>query len=88
MARVNIDLATAAALKSADPGTELVGQDGQPVGVFLPTRMASDVKHFLDERRRRSDAAFAAKSLDELKAIDAAGGEISHDDVMKRLGFE
>lgn len=88
MNRVNLDPATAAALKTADPGTELVGTDGRSVGVFLPARMAAEVRHFLEGRRRRHEAAFAAKSLDELKAIDAAGGEIPHEEVMKRLGFE
>jgi len=88
MDRINVDAATAAALLAAKPGAELVGQDGHQVGVFLPARMAGEIRWYLEERTRRYQEAFEAVSEAELIAACEAGGAIPHDEVVRRLGLQ
>lgn len=88
MSVVQLDAAAAAALAAAEPGTELVGPDGTPVGGFVPARMLRELKWMLAERQRRIAEADAAVTLEQLQASDAAGGRIPHAEVMRRLGLE
>ncbi len=87
MGKITVDAATANALKAAEPGAELVGPDGQPVGGFIPPTALREVRHMLDRRRRAIEAAIAAVSIEELRAADAAGGGIPHEEVVARLGL-
>ena len=70
-----------------EPGAELVGPAGRPVGGFVPARMLHDLRDMLAERRMRYDEAFSPDLLARAKANDEAGGEIPHDEVMRRLGL-
>ena len=87
MSKVTVDAATAAALAGVEPGAELVGPDGRPVGGFVPARMLSDLKWMLEARQRRYDEAFAAVTTEQLRASEAAGGRIPHAEAMRRLGL-
>jgi hypothetical protein len=88
MNRVVIDAATAAAFQAAAPGTEIVDPNGKLIGGFVPMNMARDLERLIAERKRRYDEAWEDFDLEELKAIEAEGGEIPHEEVMKRLGLE
>ena len=72
-------------MKTAEPGTQFRGPDGQKVGAFIPPRLVSEWQSFLERRRRMIDEACEAVTLEELKAADAAGGEYTMEDVMKLL---
>lgn len=87
MSTVNLNPDQTAALRAAEPGTQLLADDGSPVGVFLPARMAGEVQRFLDERRRRYEAAFNSVTVEELQAIEAMDGGIPHEEAMKRWGL-
>ncbi|HET6575156.1 MAG TPA: hypothetical protein VFG68_16230 [Fimbriiglobus sp.] len=87
MGKIKLDAATAETLKAAEPGTELVGPDGQPVGALVPPAVYRYLQQFLEERKQLLEAEKDAISVEELRAIDAAGGEIPHDEVVRRLGL-
>ena len=57
MGTVKLDDATAAALRAAEPGAELVGPDGRPVGGFVPARMLAELRWMLAERQRLAEAS-------------------------------
>jgi hypothetical protein len=86
MTPVRIDESTAAALKEAEPGTELLGPDGR-VGVFIPARLSFEIGRYLETRRRMIEEADAAVSVEELERSDAAGGEIPNEEVFRLLGI-
>lgn len=83
-----LDAATASALQTAVPGTVLLGPDGRVVGRFVPPNVAHDLDGFLAERKRRYDEAWESFDIEELKAAEAEGGGIPHEEVVKRLGLE
>ena len=85
MSKITLDAATAEALKGAEPGTELVGPDGRPVGAIVPPDLVWELRELLDERRQALAEADAEVTLEELQAADAAGGEIPMAEVFKLL---
>lgn len=84
MERINVDAATAAAMRIAQPGAELIEHDGNPVGVFVPMHFSNEFQLFIAERYAR---AFSEVTVEELRAADARGGDIPHDEVLRRLGL-
>jgi hypothetical protein len=88
MNAIQLDAATAELLKKAEAGAVLLGPDGTPVGGFVPEPVRRDLPWMLERRKRLYDEALSEVSLEELKAADAAGGEIPHEEVMKLLGLE
>ena len=87
MSKVTLDAAAVAALAAAEPGAELVGPDGKPVGGFVPARMLRQLQDMLAERQRWYEEAVSPVTLEQLQASTAEGGEIPHDEVMRRLGL-
>ncbi len=87
MSKSQIDAATVELLKAAGPDAVLTGPDGQPVAGVVPLKLMVEWEWLLRERQRLIDAAVAEESIEELNRIEAAGGGIPHDEVMKRLGL-
>jgi hypothetical protein len=87
VADVTLNPDQSAQLRTAEPGTKLVADDGTAIGFFVPKRMGDEFQHYLEARRQRYDRANQEVSLDELRALDT-GDEIPHDEVAKRLGLE
>jgi hypothetical protein len=88
MSQIVIDATTAERLRNAEMGTEVVGPDGQPVAAVLSPQLIQDVRRLIEERKRLVDEAFSPERLAAIKAAEARGGAIPHDEVMKRLGLE
>lgn len=88
MSEVSLNPEQAAALRTAEPGTKLVADDGTPVGLFVPQRMAGEIQKHLDARRRRYEQALAAAPDDDELTPEAKAAGITHDEVVKRLGLE
>jgi hypothetical protein len=84
MGTVQVDAATAELLRNAAAGTRVVGPDGRLLAAVLPPDLLPQVQRLIDERFDDEDDV----TLEELKAADEAGGEIPHEEVMKRLGLE
>jgi len=88
MDEIRLDAATAEALRRAATGAKLIGPDGKPVGTFVAPFYESLVERAMAEDRRRAiDEANAEVTLEDLIAADQAGGEIPHEEVLKRLGL-
>jgi hypothetical protein len=85
MDRIKVDEATVAALQAAKPGAELIGQDGNSVGVYVPAHLADDFHSYM---AKRFSSALSEVSVEELRAADARGGEIPHEEVLSRLGLQ
>ena len=85
MSQIPVDATTADALKRAEPGAELIGPDGKPVGGFVPMNVLHDLHWMLEERKRFYDEAWARVTREELEAAFAAGGEIPMAEVFKLL---
>ncbi len=76
MSRITLSAEVASLLEAIRTKSELCGPDGRRLGFFIPPEGHSGVD------------LYAEPTLEQLKASDAAGGGIPHDEVMKRLGFE
>ena len=76
MSKIPVSAEVAALLRSAMAESELCDPDGQPLGFFVPTGGRSEID------------VYAEPTLEQLKASDAAGGGIPHDEVVRRLGLE
>jgi hypothetical protein len=87
VSEVSLNADQAAALRTAEPGTRLVADDGTPVGLFVPQRMADEIRKHLDDRRRRYEQALAMAPDDDELTPEAKAAGIPHDEVMKRLGL-
>ncbi len=87
MSEITLDAATAERLKTAESLTTLRGPDGQVVGGAVPAELITAVRLWLEQRERLLEDDDHV-TVEELRAIEAAGGEIPHDEVMKRLGLE
>jgi hypothetical protein len=88
MSEVSLTPDQSAALRSAEPGTKLVGDDGTPVGLFVPKRMADEFQKYLDERRKRYEQAMAVAPADDELTPEMKAAGIPHEEAMKRWGFE
>jgi hypothetical protein len=88
MSEITLDAATTEVLKEAEPLATFRGPDGQQIGAFIPLHLVSALRRMLDRRKRAIDEACAGITLEKLKAIEAAGGEIPHEEVVRRLGLE
>lgn len=87
MSKITIDAVTVELLKAAGPDTILTGPDGQPVAGVVPLKLLAEWEWMLRERERLIAEALSPESIDELNRIEAEGGGIPHDEVMKRLGL-
>ena len=76
MSKITLTAEMASLLEAATAKSELYGPDGRRLGYFVPP-----------EEHPRIDL-YAEPTLEQLKASDATGGGIPHEEVMKRLGFE
>ena len=88
MGKIPLDAVKADVVKAIATGDELVGPDGQTLGAVVPPNLLHLWEWALSERRRALDEAHAEITAEEVAAIDAGGGEIPHEEVIKRLGLE
>jgi hypothetical protein len=84
MSKITLNAELAALLEAATTESELVAPDGRRLGLFIPPALAPELEALLEERRRLYDEP----TLEQLRAIEAAGGAIPHEEVVKRLGLE
>jgi hypothetical protein len=83
VSKITLSAEAAAALAAVTTESELCGPDGRPLGLFIPPELAAEVEDLLNRRR-----FYREPTLEQLKAIDAKGGGIPHQEVVKRLGLE
>lgn len=88
MNQVKIDPTAAAALQSAGTEAELVGDDGTPLGLFVPARMADEIRRAVEARRRRYEEAFAAFPPAGPLTPEQKATAIPHEEAMKQWGLE
>lgn len=74
MSKITVSAEMLALLRGAEEEVELVGPNGEWVGRFVPSAQLDDL--------------YAEPTRAELDAIEAAGGGIPHEEVVKRLGLE
>ena len=82
MSKITLNAEAASALEAITTQSELCAPDGRRLGLFVPPPLAAEVEAHL-KRRFSSEP-----TMEQLKAVDAAGGAIPHEEVMKRLGLE
>jgi hypothetical protein len=82
MSKITLNAEAASALAAVTTKSELCGPDGRRLGFFIPPSQA-EIMESLRER-----GFYYEPTLEELKAIEAEGGGIPHEEVMKRLGLE
>jgi hypothetical protein len=87
MSTIQVDAATAELLRGAAAGTQVVGPDGRLLAAVIPPELLPRVDRLIEERRLL-DEAFSPERVAQVKAAEAAGGAIPHDEVVKRLGLE
>ncbi|MBY0514072.1 MAG: hypothetical protein K2P78_09205 [Gemmataceae bacterium] len=88
MNKITVDAATAEKFKEIAPGTELCGPDGSPIAGVIPLEFMADVKRWLERIESLYERDDDNVTLEELQAVEAAGGGIPHEEVIKRLGLE
>jgi hypothetical protein len=82
MSQITLNAEAASALEAVTTKSELCAPDGRRLGLFIPPALATEVEALL-KRRLYDDV-----TPEELKALEAAGGGIPHEEVLKRLGLE
>jgi hypothetical protein len=82
MSKITLSAEAASLLAAVTTKSELYAPDGRRIGYFIPPDQAA-----LLEEHPALDL-FAEPTLEQLKASDAAGGGIPHEEVVKRLGLE
>lgn len=82
MSKITLNAEAASALAAITTQSELRAPDGRRLGLFIPPQLAEEVESLLKRR------FYQEPTLEQLKAIDAAGGAIPHEEVVKRLGLE
>lgn len=78
MSTITVSAEVVALLRGATAESELIGPDGRQVGVFIPHELPPD---------SLAPELYEDVTREELEAIEAAGGGIPHDEVVKRLGL-
>jgi hypothetical protein len=87
MSEIKLDAKTAALLSGAEAGARLVGPDGKLVAGLLPPELITAFQLWVEKRNQLDSDDDEHVSLEELRAIEASGTAIPHEEVMKRLGF-
>lgn len=82
MSKITLNAEAASALATATTQSELCGPDGRQLGLFIPPELAAELNALLKRR------FYEEPTLEQLKASEASGPGIPHDEVIKRLGLE
>ena len=89
MSKITLDAETAAKLREAEPASELVGPDGIPLGMLVPSNLRYEVEQMIEYRRyamNEADKIYTPEVLKEL--MKDMNDSIPHEDVIKDLGLE